>query len=406
MTAMQAPAAGDSGSPLARLIRDGARGSFRQADPALDRIRTSIVEAAASGQRLLIAGSGSKAFYGEPGEPGEGLLALPVSDYRGIVSYEPTELVVTARCGTPLAELEAAVQEQGQMLAFDPPRFGGRGTVGGAIATGLSGPRRASLGSARDFVLGAALLDAQGQWLQFGGTVMKNVAGYDLARLLCGSMGVFGVIAEVSLKVLPRPAAECTLMLSLPQQQALDSLNAWGGQPLPLVASHWHQERLHLRLSGAAAAVERAARQFESAQGAVVLDAAQAAGCWAAWRDQSDAFFERARSTASQGQRLWRVSLPSTAAALEGPGETVIEWGGALRWLWTDAGAGELRAQAERLGGTAMLYHGQLREQERASGQGSRFHPLSAPVQGFHQRLKAELDPRGLFNPSRMYPGL
>ncbi|KAA0216566.1 MAG: glycolate oxidase subunit GlcE, partial [Proteobacteria bacterium] len=202
-------------------------------DPALAELRDRVRAAAAARTPLCIRGGGTKDFYGQPqaGEP------LEMRGWHGIVGYEPTELVITARCGTPLAEVEAALAERGQMLAFEPPAFGAAATIGGVIAAGLSGPRRASAGAARDFVLGATLLDAAGRELRFGGQVMKNVAGYDVSRLACGSLGILGPILEVSLKVLPLPAAEASLRLPIDEAGALRAVNEWGGQPLPLSAS-------------------------------------------------------------------------------------------------------------------------------------------------------------------------
>ena len=428
-----APEGASEGS-IAGLIRDGLRGSFRQADPALREMRERIVEARDLGRQLLIEGSGSKRFYGESVTAGGAVSVLPVSGYRGIVSYEPTELVITAKCGTPLIEIEAALEERGQVLAFEPPRFPSAtgatgagpvqdnfgGTLGGAVATGLSGPRRVSAGAAKDFILGAALVDSSGQWLQFGGTVMKNVAGYDVARLLCGSMGMFGVIAEVSVKVLPKPAAEQTLSMPATMEQALAWLNEWGGQPLPVAASLWSQGQIFLRLAGAAAAVDRASGRFVAERGAVLMDAAAASVFWDGLRDQNNALFVPGgvSSPHDPALRLWRVSVPSTAAAFHVQGEQWLEWGGALRWCRTTASASEVRSKAEALGGTAMLYRGEFRSDERAErrstrgampngvGEVSRFHPLSPALLKLHQKLKAELDPRGVFNPSRMYPGL
>jgi glycolate oxidase FAD binding subunit len=423
----------DVNSPSAELgamslFRDGLRGGFRKADPALQAMREQILEARAKGEALLIRGAGSKQFYGEQVSPGQGLSILEVSPYRGIVSYEPTELVITAKCGTPILEIEAALQEQRQILAFEPPRFSlaasakasvlglpPGGTIGGAIATGLSGPRRVSAGPAKDFVLGAALVDAQGEWLQFGGTVMKNVAGYDLSRLLCGSLGIFGVIAEVSLKVLPQPAADQSVALECTQSQAIDWLNQWGGQPLPIVASQWHEGLLTLKLSGAVAAVSRATTSFVSNHGARIVAPESAQTFWESIRDQTHGFFAGSpapnASAASQtGQRrLWRLSLPSTAPALSLNGDVMLEWGAASRWLWSSASATEVRAKVSAVGGTAMLYRGEFQRDETDASMVqtlSRFHPLTSATLKIHQRLKTELDPHSVFNPSKMYPGL
>lgn len=367
-----------------------------------DRLR----EANARGTALQLRGGGTKAFYGQSPQ-GE---VFDTRDYRGIVAFEPTELVVTARCGTPLAEVQAAVAEAGQMLAFEPPSFGDQATVGGMIATGLSGPRRVSVGAARDFVLGAGLLDARGQWMHFGGQVMKNVAGYDVSRLLCGSLGVLGVITEVSIKVLPLPARELTLALSIDQADALRALNAWAGKPLPISASAWCDGRLHIRLSGAAAAVRAAISHFQQAHGATEVDPAEAVAFWADVREHRHPMLAR-------GDALWRLSVPSVAPVLAMPpaalsavaaaasaasvsgDEPLIEWGGALRWYAGERDAHAVRAAAAAVGGTATLFRGG----DKSVGV---FPPLTAPVARVHARLKHEFDPNRLFNPGRLYSEL
>ncbi|MGB7481076.1 MAG: glycolate oxidase subunit GlcE, partial [Burkholderiaceae bacterium] len=286
-------------------------------EQALQQLRARVADASARRQPLSIVGGGSKDWYGEPlpaaAEP------LPTAGYRGIVDYEPTELVITARCGTPLAEIEAALAAQRQMLAFEPPHFGAGATVGGMVAAGLSGPRRQAAGAVRDFVLGAVLMDGRGEVLHFGGQVMKNVAGYDVSRLLAGSLGVLGLILEVSLKVLPQPAACATLRFELPQDEALQALNRWGGQPLPITASAWSDGQLTLRLEGAAAAIASARAKL----GGEALEPSQADAFWHALREQDDDFF------AGDGDTdLWRLVLPTTAPPLALPGAQLIEWGG------------------------------------------------------------------------------
>ena len=260
----------------------------------LDDLAAVIKAAHDSGTPLRIRGAGSKDFYG-------GMLAGEVFDvaaYRGIVAYEPTELYVTAKCGTPLAELEAVLAERGQMLAFEPPQFSGA-TVGGCVAAGLSGPRRQQAGAVRDFILGVKLIDGAGQVLDFGGQVMKNVAGYDVSRLLAGSLGTLGVLAEVTLKVLPRPVAEQTLVFAFKETELIARLNEWGGQPLPISASFWHDGQLWLRLSGARAAVEAARRTLG---GNAAVDAEKH---WISVREQTHPAFVAAQ--------LWRLALPSSA---------------------------------------------------------------------------------------------
>jgi glycolate oxidase FAD binding subunit len=345
-------------------------------------LRERIREAAGRGTALRLRGGGSKDFYG--GAPrGE---VLDTRAHAGIVDYEPTELVVTARCGTPLAELEAALAAQGQMLAFEPPHFGSGATLGGCVAAGLSGPRRAAAGALRDFILGARLVDGRARELAFGGRVMKNVAGYDVSRLLAGSLGTLGLIVEVSLKVLPRPAAERTLRLELPQARAIEQLNRWAGTPVPISASAWRDGELTLRLSGAGAAVRAAAQTL----GGHTLAEDAATRFWTGVREHTDAFF-------AGDAALWRLSLPSSAPPLELPGEPLIEWGGALRWLRSGADAASVRAAAARAGGHATLFRGG----DKAAGV---FTPLAPALARLHRELKAAFDPAGVVNPGRLYP--
>jgi glycolate oxidase FAD binding subunit len=275
-----------------------------------------VLTAVAAKRPLRIRGGGSKDWYGQSFE-GE---ILDTRAFSGIVDYEPTELVITARCGTPLAEIEAALAERHQMLAFEPPHFGAGATFGGAVAAGLSGPRRAASGAVRDFVLGAVLMDGKGEALTFGGQVMKNVAGYDVSRLLAGSMGTLGLMLQLSVKVLPLAVREATLRFELSEIDAIRRLNEWGGQPLPISASCWHDGALTVRLSGAQAAVDAAVRDF----GGEAVPEGRA--FWAGLREQQDPFFAGAQS-------LWRLSVPSTASAIVLKGEQLIEWGGAQRWL-------------------------------------------------------------------------
>jgi glycolate oxidase FAD binding subunit len=341
-----------------------------------------IREAVARRTPLRLRGGGSKDFYG--GEPRGEL--LDTRAHAGVVDYEPTELVLTARAGTPLAELEALLAGRGQMLAFEPPHFGPGATLGGCVAAGLSGPRRAVAGAVRDFVLGARLLDGRGRELGFGGRVMKNVAGYDVSRLLAGSLGTLGLILEVSLKVLPRPPAEATLCLELPQARAIEQLNRWAGTPLPVSASAWRDGELWLRLSGAETAVRAAAQTL----GGDRLAKDAAAGFWAGVREQTDAFF-------AGEAPLWRLSLPSSAPPLELPDEQLIEWGGALRWLRTLAAPATVREAAARAGGHATLFRGG----DKSAGA---FAPLAPAAARLHRELKAVFDPAGIFNPGRLYP--
>jgi glycolate oxidase FAD binding subunit len=362
-------------------------------DAPLARLIDQIQTARAAKGALRMRGGGSKDFYGEAPRGDEAL--LDTRELAGISAYEPSELVITVRAGTALADVEAALAERGQHLAFEPPRFG-EGTVGGMVAAGLSGPARAAVGGVRDFVLGATMLNGRGELLSFGGQVMKNVAGYDVARLLTGSMGILGVICELSLKVLPLPVAQTTLRFDASEPKALAQLNARGAQPLPITASAWWAGTLVVRLAGAAAAVSQATRTL----GGEVLPDELAQPFWVGLRDQRDEFFVHAAAGVASGTgALWRVSVPSTAPALALPGEQLIEWGGAQRWWLTAAPATVVRSAAAAVGGHATLF----RAEDKSAGV---FTPLSPVLARIHRQMKQAFDPDGVFNPGRLYPAL
>ena len=349
----------------------------------LEQFRQRVLDAGAQGSPLQLRGGGTKDWYGQAPR---GTL-LDTRAYTGIIDYDPTELVITARCGTPLAEIEAALDQKNQMLAFEPPYYGDGATLGGVVASGLSGPRRAAAGAVRDFMLGTVLMDGHGEVLHFGGQVMKNVAGYDVSRLLAGSLGTLGLLLELSVKVLPKPFAETTRQLAMGHAQAIEQLNVWGGQPLPISASAWCDGQLMVRLSGARAAVAAAEIRIG---GDVVGDPDS---LWRDLREQSNTFF------ADEHNALWRLSVPSVTPPIDLPGAQLIEWGGAQRWLQTSASAADIRAAASKAGGHATLYGGD----DKAVGV---FHPLAPAVASIHRRLKTSFDPAGIFNPGRLYPEL
>ena len=360
----------------------------------LSELCEQVVTARAAQRPLMIRGGGTRLFYGGP-VPDEGTVSwLDLSAYQGVVSYEPSELVLTARAGTPLSEIETVLAASGQMLAFEPPRFGAAGTLGGCVASGLSGPRRMAAGSVSDFVLGTRLLNADGNVLRFGGEVMKNVAGYDVSRLLAGSLGILGALVEISLKVAPRPRREATCVLALDEAAALAQCLRWRSRPLPVSATAWVADdagtggMLHVRLSGN----ESAVRMGLEAIGGEHLPDAAADAFWLGLRDQTHAFFAH--------RPLWRVVLPAGAPAL-GLGPTLHEWGGSLRWLAGTHDAAALRDHVTRLGGSACLY--------RREGAPADVPAFQAPADGImqiHRRLKREFDPMGLFNTHRLYPEL
>jgi glycolate oxidase FAD binding subunit len=374
-------------------------------DPVLQHLTDRIRASSADKTPLRIRGGGTKDFLADQLQ-GE---VLDMTALRGIVSYEPSELVVTVKAGTPLAELEAALAEQGQCLPFESPRYGatiaGQGTVGGMVAAGLSGPARASVGAVRDYVLGVQMLNGRAEHLTFGGQVMKNVAGYDMSRLLAGSWGMLGVITEVSLKVLPVAPAEATLCFAMGQAEALAQLNHWGGEPLPLNASAWvsqaehyaNQPMLFVRLRGAVAAVEAACKKMLQQHPGTRMDNAKAQADWTMCRDMQLPFFS---PPPGQDACLWRISLPQTAPVLDLPYPTLIEWHGAQRWLWAPHSEGEnLREAVQLLGGKTTLFIAARAYNHWAN---SRFNPLKPPLDRIHRQLKAEFDPAGIFNPGRL----
>ena len=383
----------------------------------LDHFTDRIRHAAQTAQPLRLRGGGTKDFLGQSLQ-GE---VLDTTAYAGILSYEPSELVITVRAGTSLAEVEAALAEKGQCFAFEPPHFGSGATIGGMVAAGLSGPARASVGAVRDFVLGARVINGKGEHLTFGGQVMKNVAGYDVSRLLAGSWGQLGLITEVSLKVLPVAPGEATLMCAgVSQQQALTLINHWGGQPLPLNASAWvhdtsaspAQDYFFVRLRGAVAAVDAAVTKMRAevqALGAQVtrMDHAQAAADWKASGEQSLAFF----NAPGEQDCLWRLSVPQTAPVLDVRAHGArcpqyIEWHGAQRWLWAPADCAQVvREAAVKAGGHATLFRSSAASRQTLGDvdkQVGVYTPLDAVQQRIQNELKKQFDPAGILNPHRV----
>ena len=336
------------------------------------RLVDAVRDAHAHHQALAITGSGSKSFL-LPVADNTNVSLLSIAEHRGVLSYQPDELVLTARAGTPLRELQQLVARNEQMLPFEPPMFAGGGTLGGAVASGLSGPGRPWWGSVRDSVLGVELLNGLGELLTFGGQVMKNVAGYDVSRLQVGAFGSLGVIMAVSLRLLPRPVAERTCTLELTASEALARVREFARRPVPISATCFDGERLRIRLSGVEAAV---------------LDACQIVGGKVTERDS---YWRRLRDhelpSFSNGDDLWRLSLPpGTDAVVQ---DAVVEWAGALRW--TTSSNGELVEIARRVGGTATPFS---REFARLTGAN-----MAAPLRRYHRRLKSAFDPENILNP-------
>lgn len=334
-----------------------------------------------SNTAVCIQGGNTKNFFGRrpDSEP------LSTLGHSGIVSYAPTELVLTARSGTRLAEIEAALTEQKQMLAFEPPYFGSSATLGGAVACGLSGPRRPYVGAVRDFTLGVRVVNGRGEDLRFGGQVMKNVAGYDVSRLMVGSMGTLGLLLEISLKVLPIPRVEETRVLELGYEAAFTLQKDWARKPSPISATSYADGLLHIRLSGS----EKGVRAAQAQLGGEKIENGRSY-----WNDIKE---HRHKFFTEQGP-LWRISVPPAIPMLNISGRCLIEWSGALRWLITDTAAQEIRTAADEQGGHAVLFRGGDRK--------NAFHPLREPVLNLHKNLKKAFDPKGILNPGRMYAGV
>lgn len=347
-------------------------------------IQASVINAVENKTPLRIQGSNSKSFYGYNIDAEE----LNISAHTGVTSYEPTELVISAHAGTSLKEIETTLAEQNQMLAFEPPAFGDGATLGGTIACNFAGPRRAYRGAARDYVLGAKVLNGKGEILSFGGEVMKNVAGYDVSRLMAGAMGTLGIILDVSLKIMPKPEAELTLALSFDTQEALQKIHQWSRLPLPISASCIHNQQLFIRLSGTESGIQAAKKQIG---GDELQDADR---FWYAMKEQQQDFFREENDTKS----LWRLSLASNAPILPLEGDTLYEWGGALRWLKSNETAETIRDAVTAFQGHAIKFRNGSDSQVEEI-----FQPLSPGVLKLHQNLKFAFDPNGILNPGRMY---
>ncbi|MEN8503590.1 MULTISPECIES: glycolate oxidase subunit GlcE [Paraburkholderia] len=350
--------------------------SVNDSERLVDQVRGAIRDKRA----LRIRGGESKCALGRAVDGDE----IDTRPHRGVVTYDPSELVMTARAGTPLAHIVAILDDANQMLPAEPPTFGSTATIGGAVASGLSGPRRPWAGSLRDFVLGCRVITGEGLHLRFGGQVMKNVAGYDVSRLMAGSFGCLGLITEVSLKVLPKPRASACVSIAMEAGQAMRDLSAWRKAALPVSGACHFDGRLHVRLEGGEGSVRAAVDRI----GGEALEAS----FWESLREQRMRFFDDSSDT----RALWRLSLPNHTPLVALPGDALIDWGGAQRWLRSEASSAEIRGIATAHGGHATCF---------TPGDGIEpFHPLAAPLMCYHRQLKQRLDPHAVFNPGRMYP--
>ena len=343
-------------------------------------LATQIAAVAASGGAVEIIGGGSKKFYGAALDA----LAIEVAGHSGVIDYDPAELVITLRAGCRLSEVEALLAENRQMFAFEPPHFAPEATIGGMVASGLAGPRRGFAGSIRDFVLGVKMLDGRGDVLQFGGRVIKNVAGFDVSRLLVGSLGTLGVLLEVFIRVVPMYVTETTLAFEHATADAhIRWVNELGSQPYPLSASAWYAGTSRLRLSGSEQGVEHAIAE---------LGGERENYDWAELREQSHDLFLRE-------QPITRVSLPPASPNMAADRAQVIEWGGAQRWLSGEIDIAALRERASQLGGSVCAFRDHATDV-------AVFQPLAPAMLKLQRSIKSSFDPAGIFNAGRIYPGL
>lgn len=351
-------------------------------DEVVEQYQAQIHHAIENMCKLRIVGGDTKSWYGNVHiEPEAETLHTRL--YRGVIEFEPSELFIRVRAGTPLSEVQQLLAQHGQMFAFEPPSFGESATIGGMVASGLSGPRRAYAAAVKDHVLGVTLLNGRAELLRFGSKVIKNVAGYDASRLMVGALGSLGLLLDVTLKVIPKPQAESSLVFAISEVDALQKLNQWAGQPLPISASCYHAGRLTVRLSGATAAVHAAEQRLG---GQIIRDDID---FWASVREQRHHFF-----IPDPDLCLWRLSLPSSAPVLSLRGKSMIEWGGAQRWLWTHEDANKVRETVKDLGGHATMFRYAATDIEV-------FTPLSQAIAKIEEGIRLAFDPHAVFQLKR-----
>ncbi len=352
-----------------------------------EALQAQVSRAAASKEKLNIKGGNSKAFLGLINPDAA---VLDVSQHTGTISHEPTELVITARAGTRLEDIKQTLKAHYQTLAFEPPAYGHDATIGGTIACALAGPAKPYFGGARDYILGCTVLTGHGQILKFGGEVMKNVAGYDVSRLMTGAMGTLGVLLDVSLKVLPATSHTTTLISNATAEEAIEQLQALGGMGLPVTASAWHNNKMYTRLAGSAGTVAAAAEKLPGSE-------SNEPEFWLQLREHTLPFFTRPES---RPESLWRISVPALTPPLSIAGEWLYDWAGMQRWLVSSADANDVRNACSAVGGNATLF----RADKNMMQSTDIFQPLPVPLMKLHRRLKQEFDPEGVFNYQRLFP--
>jgi glycolate oxidase FAD binding subunit len=357
--------------------------------------KEQIQSAITNQQSINIRGGNTKHWYGDVPHG----VTLDARAYQGILDYQPEELVITVCAGTPLKEVESSLAEKKQYFAFDPPCFGSEATIGGMIASGIAGPGRGQYGGLRDYVLGTKIMDGRGQVLSFGGKVMKNVAGYDVSRLLPGSLGTLSLLLEVSIKVLPQPAKTQTLKFEIDQAQAIIQMNTWASQPLPLSASAWignsNGGELWVRLAGANAAVEAGISKMNQLIKSQLIPVEEASLFWQSVKEQEHSFFKESN------EPLWRFAINPLSPPLPFENQTLLEWYGGQRWIKGHLSAPHARQIAHQHGGHATLFRGAKLEGESVFTPLS-FNPLTAPLEVVQQRIRQTFDPHSVFKTGRM----
>ena len=342
-------------------------------------IQNVVLDAFQTDRTLNIVGHDSKSFYGNAASGDE----LNVSSHTGVIDYEPSELFITVRCGTPLREVESTLRAKNQMLPFEPPSYGHDATIGGTIACGLSGPRRPYTCAARDCILGVHIINGKGEYLQFGGQVMKNVAGYDISRLMCGALGTLGILMQISIKVIPSPLAESTLAFEYDAVSALNKMNQWALSDLPISATYFESGVLYVRVSGIESAIEKVKTELGG------QEYTDHDSLWKSVKEHQREFFD-------EPQNLWRLSVPNNVPPYANNTDCAIEWNGGLRWINCRNQKEDMHQIAEDLQGTACLFKSNVKPQDC-------FHPLPTKLKKLHLNLKQAFDPKHILNPGRMY---